>query len=167
MKEFDDELGTFCRNCRIRFDRYSDDMIFSGDFNPGMIIRKVRTMLQEMGMELNNEKTVIAGRGSRQMVLGIVVNEKIQLSSDYRRKLRQEVYYCSKYGVENHIIKSNAEKYIIRDKKNGILRVNTTGYLMSLRGKINYALYINPDDLKMVEYRESVDALWKNCASKQ
>ena len=167
MKDFDDELGAFCSKRNITFSRYSDDMIFSGDFNPGMVIKKVREMLREMGMQINDEKTIIAGRGSRQMVLGVVVNEKKQLSSEYRQKIRQEVYYCSKYGVEDHIIKSDAKKYMIRDKKNQILRVDTTRYLRSLMGKINYALYINPDDLKMVEYRESVDALWKNCASKQ
>ncbi len=167
MKDFDDELGTFCSKHNITFSRYSDDMIFSGDFNPGMIIKKVKGMLREMGMEINDEKTVIAGRGSRQMVLGVVVNEKIQLSSDYRRKIRQAVYYCSKYGVENHIIKSNAEKYIIRDEKNEILQVNTTGYIRSLVGKINYALYINPNDLNMAKYYETVHQLWRNCTLNQ
>ena len=165
MKEFDDELGKFCTERNITFSRYSDDMIFSGDFNPGMVIRKVREMLCEMGMKINDEKTVIAGRSSRQMVLGVVVNEKMQLSSDYRRKIRKEVYYCSKYGVEDHIITSNAEKYIIRDEKNQILWVNTIGYIRSLMGKINYALYINPNDLMMSEYRDSVAILWQNCAS--
>lgn len=165
MKDFDNELGKFCAERNITFSRYSDDMIFSGDFNPGLIIRKVRELLRKSDMEINDEKTVIAGRGSRQMVLGVVVNEKIQLSSDYRRKIRQEVYYCSKYGVKNHIVKSNSEKYIIKDEQHKILWVNTTGYLRSLMGKINYALYINPNDSKMIEYRESVAALWQNCAS--
>ncbi len=166
MKDFDDELGTFCSEHNIIFSRYSDDMIFSGDFNPGMVIKKVREMLREMGMEINDEKTIIAGRGSRQMVLGVVVNEKMQLSSEYRRKIRQKVYYCSKYGVENHIIKSNVKKYIIKDEKDKILWVNTTGYLRSLMGKINYALYINPNDLNMAKYREIVSDLRNNCASK-
>ena len=117
-------------------------------------------MLRELNMEINDEKTVIAGRGSQQMVLGVVVNEKMQLSSDYRRKIRKEIYYCSKYGVEDHIIASNTEKYIIRDEKHKILWVNTIGYLRSLIGKINYALYINPNDLNMVKYRDIISSLW-------
>lgn len=167
MKDFDDELGKFCTDRNITFSRYSDDMIFSGDFNPGLIIRKVRELLRKLDMEINDEKTVIAGRGSRQMVLGVVVNEKMQLSSDYRRKIRQEVYYCSKYGVKNHIVKSNSEKYIIRDEKNKILWINTTGYLRALMGKVKYALYINPQDLKMSEYYETVHRLWRNCTLNQ
>lgn len=165
MKDFDDELGYFCEERNITFSRYSDDMIFSGNFNPGAIIRKVKEMLHKMGMELNTEKTVIAGRGSRQMVLGIVVNEKMQASSDYRRKIRQEVYYCTKFGVANHIIKSNAETYIVRDENNKILQVNTIGYLRSLMGKIDYALYINPKDLNMAKYRERVSVLRQSCTT--
>ncbi len=152
MKDFDEKLGEFCKKRHIRFCRYSDDMIFSGDFNPGEIIREVRKMLKEMNMELNAEKTVIASKGSQQKVLGVVVNEKMQLSSDYRRKIRQEIYYCNKYGVKNHIINSNNEKYIARDEKNNIRFVDTEGYVKSLAGKISYALFINPRDLKMSEY---------------
>jgi retron-type reverse transcriptase len=156
MKEFDDELGQFCTERGINFGRYSDDMIFSGDFNPGIIIRKVKEMLHKMGMELNTEKTVIAGPGSRQMVLGVVVNEKMQLSSESRRKIRKSVYYCNKYGVSSHIVASNEEKYIQRNDEDEIISVDTTGYIRSLMGKILYALYINPQDAKMVEYCETM-----------
>ena len=160
MRDFDNELGQFCMKYSINYSRYSDDMIFSGDFNPGMVIRKVRELLHEMNMQINAEKTVIAGKGSRQMVLGIVVNEKVQLSSEYRRKIRQEVYYCSKYGVVNHILKSNVEKFIFRDAENNVLSVNAIGYMRALMGKINYALYVNPDDLKMKEAKKTIHGLW-------
>lgn len=162
MRDFDNELGEFCRERSIRYSRYSDDLIFSGDFNPGLIIRKAKEMLRSLGMEINNEKTVIASCGSQQKVLGVVVNEKLQLPSEYRRKIRQEVFYCNKYGVLNHILKSNAEKYIVRDEKNDVLYVDTKGYLRALVGKIKYALHINPNDLKMAKYYETVQSLLKS-----
>lgn len=165
MKDFDNELGDFCLKYNINFSRYSDDMIFSGNFNPGMIIKKVKEMLRILNMELNNKKIIIAGRGSRQMVLGIIVNDKMQLSSDYRRKIRQEVYYCKKYGVSNHILKSNTEKYIKRNTENNIIFIDSIGYIRSLSAKISYALHINPDDSKMAEYRKIICSLWSDLES--
>lgn len=159
MKNFDDELGRFCEKHGINYSRYSDDMFFSGSFNPGMIIRKVKEMLKKLGMKLNNEKTIVAGHSSRQMVLGVIVNEKMQLPSEYRRQIRQEVYYCSKYGVINHIMKTNKEKYIERDQNNDIIFVDIIRYLNSLIGKISYALYINPQDSKMADYYNTIHRL--------
>ena len=162
MKDFDNALGSLCQKHNIQYSRYSDDMIFSGDFNPGWIIREVKTMLSRMNMELNYEKNVIAGRGKRQLVLGVVVNEKAQLPSEYRRKIRQEVYYCNKFGVRDHILKNNIEKYITKSEDGKeILSVNTNGYLRCLMGKISYAININPNDEKMMAYFNTVQKLQK------
>ena len=87
MKEFDEELGVFCNKNNISYTRYSDDMTFSGDFNPKDIIKKVRKMLYKNGMELNEKKIHIIKSSKRQNVTGINVNEKIQVNSDYRKKI--------------------------------------------------------------------------------
>lgn len=36
-------------------------------------------------------------------VTGIVVNEKVSVNSEYKRKIRQEMHYCMKYGVDSHL----------------------------------------------------------------
>lgn len=162
MKDFDNALGSLCQKHNIQYSRYSDDMIFSGDFNPGWIIREVKELLDRMNMELNYEKNVIAGRGKRQLVLGVVVNEKAQLPYEYRRKIRQEVYYCNKYGARDHILRKNIEKYIKKsaDGKE-ILSVDTKGYLCSLMGKISYAIHIDPTNEEMKAYFNAVKNLQK------
>ena len=33
----------------------------------------------------------------------IIVNEKINTSLSYRKKIRQELYYCKKFGVASHL----------------------------------------------------------------
>ena len=45
MKSFDEEVGKFADAKNIDYTRYSDDMTFSGDFNPSEIITKVRKEL--------------------------------------------------------------------------------------------------------------------------
>ena len=51
----------------------------------------------------NDAKTRLLHDGMRQTVTGIVVNEKPQVPASYRRKLRQEIYYCMEYGVFAHL----------------------------------------------------------------
>ena len=79
MKDFDEEIGAWCESNHITYTRYSDDMTFSGDFNPSEIIVKVRKSLYKLGLELNNSKTHVVSHHSSQKVTGIVVNEKAQV----------------------------------------------------------------------------------------
>ena len=88
MKEFDKSLGDWCELMDISYTRYSDDMTFSGKFNPSELIIKVRKMLYKLGLELNNDKIHIVHKSSSQNVTGIIVNEKMQVSIKYRNKIR-------------------------------------------------------------------------------
>ena len=147
MKDFDESIGNYCSENNIDYTRYSDDMTFSGDFNPSEIIKIVRKNLYKLGLKLNNDKIHIVKNSSSQNVTGIVVNEKVQLSSKYRKKIRQEIYYIKKYGLESHIKRINM--------------IDKEKYLNSLYGKINYVLQINNKDKEFKEYKEYVrDELW-------
>ena len=137
LKKFDDEVGKFTNEKKIRYTRYADDMTFSGDFNPGQIISFVKNRLYELGLKLNEEKTRTRKKSQRQEVTGIVVNEKMQLPKSVRRKIRQEIYYIRKFGLESHM------QYCGIEKKN---------YLSHLKGKIQYGLFINPYDYELQDY---------------
>ena len=125
MYDFDEAVGSWCRERGISYTRYCDDMTFSGGF--------VRGDLKKMGFLLNEQKTKIQRPGSQQSVTGIVVNEKPNISAAYRRKLRQELFYCRKFGVAEHLRKIGLE-------------VTEETYLQHLLGKVNYVLQIRSDD---------------------
>lgn len=148
MRDFDEILGKWCRERRITYTRYCDDMTFSGDFDESEVIGVVREELRKMHLFLNKKKTLAVGAGRRQIVTGVVVNEKLNVSSDYKRKIRQEVFYCQKFGVEEHLAKCGTD--MPRDK-----------YLTGLLGRINYVLHICPDDVSFAEYKKSVMELMK------
>ncbi len=93
---------------------------FSGDFDTKSVIHKVRAFLAVLGFSLNEKKSEVRLAYQRQSVLGIVVNEKMQVSREYRRNVHQEVYYSRKYGVDSHLIrlkggekKQEKEKYLL------------------------------------------------------
>ncbi len=133
LYEFDELIGRWCQNHGISYTRYCDDMTFSGDFDPAEVIRYVRLELEEMGFLLNEQKTRIQHTGQRQTVTGIVVNEKLSIPAAYRRKLRQDLYYCRKFGVREHLQKIG-------------LKIPEDTYRMQLLGKVNYVLQVHPDD---------------------
>ena len=146
MKEFDEDIGNWCTNNNITYTRYSDDMTFSGNFNPSEVINLVRNNLSKLGLELNNNKIHVIRKSSRQSVTGIVVNEKIQVSIKYRKDIRQEMYYINKYGLKNHLKVKN-------------IKINHKNYLNKLYGKILYVLQINSNDKEFIEYKKIINKL--------
>jgi RNA-directed DNA polymerase len=126
---------------RLRYTRYADDMTFSGEFDPGRIIRFVRVVSAAEGYTLNESKTRLMERHQRQEVTGVVVNSKLQAPRDKRREFRQIMYFIDKYGLDSHLAYTH----------------NSRGnYLKHLLGIANYFLFINPKD-KYV--RESIRRL--------
>lgn len=141
LYEFDELTGQWCRERDIAYTRYCDDMTFSGDFDPAEVIRFLRLELKKIGFLLNEQKTRIQSPGQQQTVTGIVVNEKLSIPADYRRKLRQELYYCRKFSIQEHLQKSG-------------LDIPEETYQMRLLGKVNYALQVHPVDKDMLDARK-------------
>jgi len=141
LYEFDESIGQWCRERNIAYTRYCDDMTFSGEFDPAEVTRFVRLELKKLGFLLNEQKTRVQRTGQQQTVTGIVVNEKLSIPADYRRKLRQDLYYCRKFGIREHLRKTGLE-------------MPADTYRMQLLGKVNYVLQVYPDDRSMREARK-------------
>lgn len=137
LRNFDERVALYTKENNIRYTRYADDLTFSGSFDPHALIKTISDWLFEEGFLANSEKTRIARRNARQEVTGIVVNSHMQIAKTDRKKIRQEVYYIRKYGLDSHLLKT------------GEMRQH---YLNHLLGKINYAHFINPKDTEMNEY---------------
>ena len=146
---FDRYMERWCKNQNITYTRYCDDLTFSGSFEPEAVIRKVSSFLLRMGFEINPKKMKICPQGQRQIITGIVVNEKTQVPKTYRRNLRQEIYYIEKFGLS---------------EQTGHIHLDLTPekYLEHLKGKLRYVLQINPQDR---EFQEALARLNRICIS--
>ena len=140
LKDFDNTVGAWCHEKNIAYTRYCDDMTFSGEFDHRQVKALVKAELRKLGFFLNDKKTVVLRDGQRKSVTGIVVNEKPQASAEYRRKLRQELYYCRKFGFCDHIRSLG-------------LNISVEAYKARLLGRVNYALSVNPKDQQMQRYK--------------
>ena len=139
MYDFDEKIGKYCEENNISYSRYCDDMTFSGDFEDKAVIFVVKDELRKLGLFLKNRKTAVIPSTKRQTVTGIVVNEKIGLTKEYKNKIRQEIYYIKKYGID-HLRK--------------IGEPNKQHYFNSLKGRVAFVLQTIPNDEEFLRYKE-------------
>ena len=57
-----------------------------------------------------------------------------------KERIRQEMYYCMKYGIAEHMKKTGKNE-------------NQEKYVANLLGRINYVLSVEPDNEQMKQYR--------------
>lgn len=136
--KLDSKIVDYIGKEKIRYTRYADDLTFSGDFNEGDIIKNVERIANSLGFKINEEKTRVRKRNQRQEVTGIVVNEKLQLNRRIRKRIRSDIYYIRKYGLESHL------EHIGETREN---------YLYHIIGLVSYAVFINPYDENLKDYR--------------
>ncbi|WP_417854630.1 retron St85 family RNA-directed DNA polymerase [Xanthomarina gelatinilytica] len=147
MRNIDNRIGSYCLEREIRFTRYADDLTFSGDFDETELNQFVIELLNDEGFELNDSKTKSMFKSQRQIVTGVIVNEKIQLPKEKRRKIRQTLYFINKFGLDSHIEK---------------IGMNKRNYLNHLIGQIGFGLYLNPNDSELKEYMKTITKLKKD-----
>ncbi len=144
MQDFDNEISKYCISNDIKYTRYADDLAFSGNLKADEVEELVKGELSKIGLELNDEKRKLMKPNQPQLVSGVIVNKKAQLPKKVRNSLRNEMYYIQKFGLENHMERTNQKK---------------PNYLKHLLGRINYVLQINPRDKEFIEYRKHLHEL--------
>ena len=140
LRDFDGQVGAWCRAHQIAYTRYCDDMTFSGDFRREEVLRFVEPRLRERGFFLNAAKTKWLPADRRQTVTGLVVNQTLNVPAGDRRKLRQELHFCRKFGVSGHMARAGIQEPEDR-------------YLAMLLGRVNYQLQITPGRRELLDAR--------------
>jgi RNA-directed DNA polymerase len=139
LTKLDAVIFEFCKNEKVRYTRYADDMTFSGQsFDTDMYLKLVAKELAKLKLNLNHQKSRILKPHNRQIVTGLVVNKNVSVPRDYLRGLRQDCYYITKFGIYGHCRKvalkdprvlletvigrlAYAVQYQVKDPKWGIL----------------------------------------------
>lgn len=96
-------LLRFARKYKVQYSRYADDITFSTNQkifpsaiatqnpdNSGAWVPSAELLnkIRNSGFKINEAKTRMHCRGSRQMVTGLVVNQKVNVASEYYRRAR-------------------------------------------------------------------------------
>jgi RNA-directed DNA polymerase len=96
----DRRLAGLAATVGARYTRYVDDLTFSGDrrIRGDRFAALVSEVAAEEGFRVNPAKTRVAGAGSRQRVLGAVVNARPTLPRPERDALRALLHNCARHG---------------------------------------------------------------------
>ena len=100
--KLDRRLGALAKKFGLNYTRYADDITFSSMYNAyhedGKFFREMVRIIQDQGFTINEKKTRLQKKNSRQEVTGITVNQKLNVTPKYIRNLRNILYIWEKYG---------------------------------------------------------------------
>ncbi len=93
--------GLACKQ-GFAYTRYADDLTFSGDSLEAAlhILRTAKHIIAEEGFVLHPDKTRIFRRSSRQVVTGLVVNDRVNTPRRLRRQVRAILHNARSTGLE-------------------------------------------------------------------
>jgi len=142
----DRRLAGLAKRFGLRYSRYADDITFSsmhyvykkrGDFR-----KELLRIITQQGFTINDAKTRLQKRGSRQEVTGIIVNDKLNVSRKYVREIRSLLYIWEHHGYTTAMSvfwpKYKSEKGHVKKGKPELLNV--------LDGKLMYLKMVKGDD---------------------
>lgn len=143
------------------YSRYADDLTFSTNhsevpttiafrdennvntWSPGAELTR---LIIKSGFAINPTKTRMQYRNSRQEVTGLVVNERVNVRSEYRHMVRAMVHRVLNTGTFEHTI-------VAKDSTGKLIKVSKAGTLAELQGMLGFIdaidrKYRSPEDPK-------------------
>ena len=142
-------LSLACAN-NIKYSRYADNLVFSGDYVAFLLIETIESVLNSYGFNLNHEKTYLSTRKRKRVIVGVSVAElEIKLPRNKKREIRQEVHYLLKNGFFVH-----TEKIGKRDPL----------YMERLYGRLQFWRHLEPDNDFVLKSLDSVRQLQNSSA---
>lgn len=99
------------------YTRYADDLIFSSDNrNIRAMVNKTAEQLKKLNLEVNFKKIRFMPRSRRQIIYGIVVNEKPHLPREFRKNLRAAEHQLKlgRRNMDNQLFGELAYRHMVQ-----------------------------------------------------
>lgn len=129
----DVRMVNLAKNGKCTYSRYADDLTFSTkkkdfpasiatkeDGNNWVASKKLIREIEKVGFCLNTDKTSMQYRTSRQLVTGLVVNEKVNIKSEYYKNARSMCHKLFNAG-EFYVDGDHVEKFGTINQLEGML----------------------------------------------
>jgi hypothetical protein len=128
-RRMDSRLTGIAIRLGFRYTRYADDLTFSAASDEGKVgylLARIRHITEDEGFAVNEAKTRILRSGDRQVVTGIVVNDRPGAPRELVRRLRAILHRAQREGLKSQN------------------RENHPHFEAWLRGMVSYVHMINP-----------------------
>ena len=147
-KRMDHQLIKFAKRNYLQYTRYADDMTFSTNYKFDRnkideIIKKIEKIIKENGFNINQNKTRIQFFNHTQIVTGLKVNKKVNVSRKYIRQIRSMLHNWQKNGIEE----ASRIHFEVHCKQPDKFKTGKEeSFKNSLLGKINFLSQIRGKD---------------------
>lgn len=94
-RRLDSRLAGLAKKHGANYTRYADDLTFSGPRRIVGTMPFIRQVIAEEGLTISEEKVRLTGRGNRQEVTGLVVNQAVNVPRETRRRLRAALHHLT------------------------------------------------------------------------
>ena len=100
--KLDRRLAGLAKRFGLHFSRYADDITFSSMHNvyqkDSSFRKELERIIKDQGFIINDNKTRLQKKGSRQEVTGIIVSDKLNVARKYVQDVRNILYIWDRYG---------------------------------------------------------------------
>lgn len=100
--KLDRRLAGLAKRFGLHFSRYADDITFSSLHNvyqkDSPFRNELERIIKDQGFTMNENKTRLQKKGSRQEVTGIIVSNKLNVTRKYVQDVRNILYLWDRYG---------------------------------------------------------------------
>lgn len=136
-ESMDYQLYGLSQRYKVAYSRYADDITFSGMKNiynyNDKFIRRINSIIERHNFVVNFSKVRLQHKDIRQVVTGLIVNNKVNVPRTYVKDLRNILYIWERYGYES-AYKCFAKHY----NKTNLKTNNTPSIICYLQGKLGY-----------------------------
>ena len=147
----DRRLAGLAKRFGLHYSRYADDITFSSMHNVyqknGTFRKEMERIIASQRFTINESKTRLQKKGSRQEVTGIIVSDKLNVTQKYVRDIRNILYMWDRYGYNvaysKFFPKYKAEKGHVKKGNPDLINVieGKLMYLKMVKGE-NDSVYV-------------------------
>lgn len=144
--KLDRRLAGLAKRFGLHYTRYADDITFSSMHNvyqsDGDFWTELRRIIADQNFAINEKKTRLQKRGSRQEVTGVMVSEKLNVTQKYVRDIRNILHIWEKYGF-NIAYRCFFSKY---QAEKGHVKKGVPDLVNVIDGKLMYLKMVKGED---------------------
>ena len=145
----DEQLKNWATNQDLKYTRFVDDLTFSSTKRPFTTedVEQINAICQQNKLKLNPKKTTFFGAAATKKVTGLVLNETVDISSDFYEALELDLERIRQTAEVNVIMYQHNRTELLRDFKKEV------------DGMINFIGMIEGYDSQLFwEYRQKLKA---------
>lgn len=145
-------INAYAESENMKYTRYGDDITVSGSQIPD--VKKIRSIIESEGFQVNESKVKLQKRGSNQYVTGLTVFDNVpRIPRKFKKRLRSHLYYIDRFGFEGHVIRTRGiypEDFDSEEEYEHALAGVLHGTAKYIIGHVSYINSVEPDRAKLM-----------------